>query len=65
VLLPGGRLVLVDLFSAWLIPTLIRRRRVKARTTARANRLLVAAGFQSLAWHDLYFDIIKAVTASV
>jgi hypothetical protein len=37
----------------------------KARTTSRVNRLLVAAGFQSLVWHAIYFDIIKAVTASV
>jgi ubiquinone/menaquinone biosynthesis C-methylase UbiE len=65
VLLPGGRLVLVDLFSAFLVPPLLRRRRGKARTTARANRLLTAAGFRSLAWHNLYFDIIKAVTARV
>jgi ubiquinone/menaquinone biosynthesis C-methylase UbiE len=65
VLLPSGRLVLVDLFSPLLVPPLLRRRRGKARTTARANRLLTAAGFRSLAWHNLYFDIIKAVTARV
>jgi hypothetical protein len=44
--------------------TLIRHRRGKARTKRRANHLLVAAGFQSLVWHDLYADIVKAVIAS-
>jgi len=44
VLAPGGRLVLVDLFSPWLIPTLIGGRRGKARTRRRAGRLLSAAG---------------------
>ena len=37
-------------------------RRGKARTRSRASRLLSAAGFTSLAWHDVY-AIIKAVTA--
>jgi len=58
-----GRLVLVDLFSPWLIPTLIGGRRGKARTRRRASELLRAAGFKSIAWHDLY-AIIKAVTAT-
>ena len=38
---------------AWLWPTLIGSRRDKARTTPRATRLLTAAGFQPIQWHDL------------
>ncbi len=64
VLVPGGRLILADLFSIWLIPTLVGGRRDKARTQRRANQLLRAAGFTSIAWHDLQAVIIKAVTAT-
>jgi ubiquinone/menaquinone biosynthesis C-methylase UbiE len=64
VLMPGGRVILVDLFSPWLIPTLIGSRRGKARTRRRASQLLGAAGFTSIAWRDLYAVIIKAVTAT-
>jgi ubiquinone/menaquinone biosynthesis C-methylase UbiE len=64
VLAPGGRFVLVDQFSAWLVPTLMAGRRGKARTKRRANRLLAAAGFRSPEWHDLYAVIIRAVTAT-
>jgi ubiquinone/menaquinone biosynthesis C-methylase UbiE len=64
VLAPAGRLILVDLFSAWLIPTLIGDRRGKARTRGRAGRLLGAAGFTSIIWHNLRPAIIKAVAAS-
>lgn len=64
VLAPGGHLVLADLFSPLLLPTLLARRRRKARTPRRASQLLSAAGFQGLAWHDLYALIIKAVTAT-
>ena len=64
VLMPGGHLMLVDLFSLWLIPTLTGGRRGKARTPERADHLLSAAGFESIAWHDLYAIIIKAVTAT-
>jgi ubiquinone/menaquinone biosynthesis C-methylase UbiE len=60
----GGHLVLVDQFSGWLVPTLVGSRRGKARTKGRAERLLTAAGFGSLAWHDLYAVIIRAVTAA-
>jgi ubiquinone/menaquinone biosynthesis C-methylase UbiE len=63
VLMPGGAFILVDQFSLWLSPTLLVGRRGKARTQRRSNQLLGAAGFQSLAWHDLYAVIIKAVTA--
>ncbi|HEY6294053.1 MAG TPA: hypothetical protein VIX15_00175 [Streptosporangiaceae bacterium] len=48
-----------------LIPPspLVGARRGKARTRTRAGRLLGAAGFTCLAWHDVY-AIIKAVTAA-
>jgi ubiquinone/menaquinone biosynthesis C-methylase UbiE len=64
VLAPGGHLVLADQFSPLLLPTLLVGRRGKARTQRRASELLSAAGFQGLAWHDLYALIIKAVTAT-
>ena len=64
VLVPGGRLVLVDQFSPWLIPTLIAGRRGKARTRRRASQLITKAGFTSIAWHDLYAAIIKGATAT-
>ncbi len=63
VLVPGGRLVLADLFSAWLAPTVIGSRRGKARTRGRATRMLTAAGFHDLQWHDRYAVIIGVVTA--
>jgi ubiquinone/menaquinone biosynthesis C-methylase UbiE len=64
VLAPGGHLVLADLFSPLLLPTLLAGRGGKARTPGRASQLLRAAGFRDLAWHDLYALIIKAVTAT-
>ena len=60
VLTAGGRLVLVDQFSNRLLPTMALSRRGKARTKKRAGRLLAAAGFSGVAWHDLYATIIKA-----
>ena len=64
VMVPGGRLVLVDQFSPLYLPTLVGSRRGKARTRRRAMRLLARAGFQSPQWHLLYAVIIGAVTAS-
>jgi len=64
VLVPGGRLVLVDQFSSWLVPTLIFGRSGKARTKRRAGRLAEAAGFGSVARHAVYAVIINAVTAT-
>ena len=64
VLAPGGCLVLADLFSALLLPTLLAGRRGKARTRRRATHLLTAAGLHSPQWHRLYAVIIQAVTAT-
>ena len=64
VLRPGGRLVLVDQLSRWLVPTLAGGRRGKARTPRRAERLLTRAGFQSVQWHKVHTIIINAATAT-
>jgi ubiquinone/menaquinone biosynthesis C-methylase UbiE len=64
VLAPGGHLVLADQFSALLWPTLLAGRRGKARTRARATRLLTAAGFRFPEWHARYAITIRAVTAT-
>jgi ubiquinone/menaquinone biosynthesis C-methylase UbiE len=64
VLRPGGRLVLVDQFSWWLMPTLLTSRRGKARTRRRTTHLLLRAGFCSPHWHRLHAVIINAVTAT-
>ena len=55
--------MLAGLFSAWQVPTLIASRRRKARTKQRATRLLAAAGFQAIQWHDIETAVIRAVTA--
>ena len=59
----GGLLVLVDQFSAFLLPTLLFRPG-KARTKRRATALLVNAGFGSPERRDLYAVIIRAVMAT-
>lgn len=59
----GGHLVLADQFSLLLWPTLLAGRRGKARTRARATRLVTAAGLSSPQWHRVYAVIIQAVTA--
>jgi len=64
VLAPGGCLILADLFSALLLPTLLAGRRGKARTKRRATQLVTAAGLHSPQWHRLYAVIIQAVTAT-
>jgi ubiquinone/menaquinone biosynthesis C-methylase UbiE len=64
VMTPGAHLVLADQFSTWLLPTLLGKRRDKARTKGRATRLIAAAGLNVLQWHDLNAVIIRAVTAT-
>jgi ubiquinone/menaquinone biosynthesis C-methylase UbiE len=59
----GGHLVLADLFSPLLWPTLLAGRRGKARTRARATRLITAAGFSPPRWHHVYAAIVQAATA--
>ncbi len=63
VLGPGGYLVLADLFSPWLLPTLFGSRRAKARTRKRMTPLLVDAGLIRPTWHDLHTPLVSAVTA--
>jgi ubiquinone/menaquinone biosynthesis C-methylase UbiE len=53
VLSPEGRLIIADLFSSLLTPTLVRSRKGKARTKARTARLLTNAGLEVLTWHDI------------
>jgi ubiquinone/menaquinone biosynthesis C-methylase UbiE len=63
VLAPGGTLVLTDQLSTLLWPTLLGRRRGKARTRSRATRLVTAAGPREPRWHRCYAVIIQSVTA--
>jgi ubiquinone/menaquinone biosynthesis C-methylase UbiE len=64
VITPGAHLVLADQFSTWLVPTLLGSRSGKARTKARAERLIVSAGLHDVKWHDLNALIIRAATAT-
>jgi ubiquinone/menaquinone biosynthesis C-methylase UbiE len=50
VLRPDGRLVLADLFAAWLRATAVLGRRSRARTVRRATALLAQAGFRHVSW---------------
>jgi len=53
VMVPGGQLVLTDLFSAMLLPTVLATHGGRARTRGRASHLLTEAGFTSIKWHNL------------
>jgi len=64
VLTGGGHLVLTDLFSLWLTPTLVVRGRGHARTRHRATTLLEAAGFRTVTWQRLYQLIIATAVAT-
>lgn len=64
VLVPGGHLVITDLFSIWLFPTLVAGHRDRARTVGRASRLLTAAGLHSLRWHPAHGLVLRTVTAT-
>lgn len=63
----GGRLVLTDLFAAWLAPTLLLGRRDRARTKRRATGLLELVGLVPLTWRRIYdlgpFPLVRAVVA--
>jgi ubiquinone/menaquinone biosynthesis C-methylase UbiE len=61
VLRSGAPLVLCDLFSPILLPTMWLGHRGKARTQASATAILSAAGFRSVAWHPSW--LIKTVVA--
>jgi ubiquinone/menaquinone biosynthesis C-methylase UbiE len=63
VLTGDGHLVLTDLFSLWLLPTLFLGRRDRARTRGRASSLLEAAGFRNLTWKRVHQLIIATVVA--
>jgi ubiquinone/menaquinone biosynthesis C-methylase UbiE len=60
VLEPEGHLVLADLFSRCLIPTLFGSRRRKARTRERLTPLLAGAGLGSPSWHSLQTPLMAA-----
>lgn len=64
VLVPGGHLVLTDLFSLWLVPTMVAGHRGRARTERRADKLLHASGFRTVEWHRLYALIISTGVAT-
>jgi ubiquinone/menaquinone biosynthesis C-methylase UbiE len=64
VLEPEGSLVLADLFSSWLLPTLVGRRREKARTRQRFASLVIDAGFRPPTWHRVHTPLIVAAAAT-
>jgi len=64
VLAPSGHLILTDLFSRWLAPTMIGGHRGHARTRHRAALLLRSAGFSTVTWYRGYALIIGTVMAS-
>jgi ubiquinone/menaquinone biosynthesis C-methylase UbiE len=63
VLEPEGFLIVADLFSRWLVPTLVGRRRGKARTRRRFASLLLDAGFRPPIWHRVQTPLIGAAVS--
>jgi ubiquinone/menaquinone biosynthesis C-methylase UbiE len=67
VLEAGGRLVLTDLFAAWLAPTALLGKRDRARTRRHATGLLELTGLVPLTWRRIYdlgpFPLVRAVVA--
>lgn len=63
VLTTSGTLVLVDLFTPWLLPTVYTTHRGHARTKPLAQRLLKSVGFQKVTWYPIYGSIIWAAVA--
>jgi len=64
VLRPGGHFVLTDLFSLWLVPTLLFGHRGRARTRHQVDALMRASRWRVITWHRLYAVIIGAVVAT-
>jgi ubiquinone/menaquinone biosynthesis C-methylase UbiE len=64
VLVEGGSLVLVDVFSRWLNVVSRRGSRTSAHTRNRTTTLLHRSGFRSTEWHDIYGRVIAAVVAN-
>jgi len=64
VLAPGGSLVLSDLFSVWMLPTLAASHRGRARTRRRLDRLAMETGWGTLSWHHTYALIIASAVAT-
>lgn len=62
VLASNGQLIIADLFSPWLAPTLVGSRKDKSRTKTRASDLLAGVGLRVVAWHKLV-PPINAVVA--
>jgi ubiquinone/menaquinone biosynthesis C-methylase UbiE len=58
----NGAVVIADLFSPVLVPTLVGTRRHKARTRARIERLLTASGLRLDRWHKIH-TLIQAFVA--
>jgi ubiquinone/menaquinone biosynthesis C-methylase UbiE len=57
-----GQLVLADLFSIWMVPTLLVGHRGRARTIKRATILLQSAGLEVRGRHNLYV-VVQALSA--
>lgn len=62
VLRPGGHLVLADLLSLWLVPTVLTTRRGRARTIRLARSLLEAVGLQPIGRHNIH-TVVQAIAA--
>jgi ubiquinone/menaquinone biosynthesis C-methylase UbiE len=62
VLRPGAPLVLTDLCSPLLIPTLLFGRRDRARTVGRMEKLFSSNGFRPVSWHSS-LPLLKSVIA--
>jgi ubiquinone/menaquinone biosynthesis C-methylase UbiE len=68
VLRDEGRLVLADLFAAWLWPTTVLTRRDRARTVRQATRLLTDVSFHRLEWQRVFslgpLALVRAAVAT-
>jgi ubiquinone/menaquinone biosynthesis C-methylase UbiE len=53
IITPNGQLVITDLFSYLLTPTLLINRPHRARTLPKIRKLLTAAGFVNVTWQEL------------